>query len=99
MRDENAKIVLDTNAAELSTKGRFSGAVRAAPWAAKDRPLEVEDFMPGTNRSIIEPIADFAVDKKVSTVMAPTHYLGDGQHGWFAIDRKACTALREKMGP
>lgn len=97
LRDENTEIVLDTNVAELSTKGRYSGAVRAAPWAADDRPLEADDFISGTNRSIIGPIADFAVDKKVSTVMAPTHYLGDEQFGWFEIDCQSCIDLRRSL--
>ena len=38
LRDEKAEIVLDSNVVELSTKGRFSGAMRFAPWAAADRP-------------------------------------------------------------
>jgi len=97
LRDENAEIVIDTNVAELSVKGRFSGAVRAAPWAAEGRPLEPEDFVPGTNRGVIESIADFAVEKKVSTVMAAAHYLGDEQFGWFEIDRRACVALRQSL--
>lgn len=97
LRDENAEITLDTNVAELSTKGKFSGGVRAAPWAVDQRPLEAEDFKAGTNRSVIEPIAHFAVDKKVSTVMAPTHYLGDEQMAWFDIDLRTCVALRENL--
>jgi hypothetical protein len=97
LRDENAEIVLDTNVAELSTMGRYAGAVRAAPWAAEGRPLEPDDFVPGSNRSVIEPIASFAVDKAVSTVMAPTHYLDDERFNWFEIDCQACIVLRNSL--
>jgi len=97
LRDEKAEIVLDSNVAELSTKGRFSGAMRFAPWAAEDRPLERDDFVVGTNRSVIEPISRFAVDNGVGTVMAPTHYLGDGEYRWFKIDQRSCEALRHEL--
>lgn len=93
--DENAEIVLDTNAAELSVKGRFEGSVKSAPWAADGRPLDREDFAVGTNRSVIGPIARFAVEKKVSAVMAPTHFLGEA--GWFDTDVRSCAALRESL--
>ena len=35
LKDEGAEIVLDTNAAELSTRGRFGSSVSAAPWAVE----------------------------------------------------------------
>lgn len=94
LKDENAEIVLDTNAAELSTKGRFSSSVKAAPWAVEDRPLDPLDFLPGTNRSVIDPIARFAVEKKVAAVMAPSHFLGDEQDHWLDVDRRSCEELR-----
>ncbi len=97
LRDVNAEIVLDTNVAELSTMGRYSGAVSRAPWAAEGRPFEAGDFVPGTNRSVIEPIANFVVEKKIGTVMAPTHYLSDEQFDWFKIVCQACIALRHSL--
>ncbi len=98
IHDENAEIVLDTNVAELSAPGRFSSAVRAAPWSNKDRPLEIDDFfIPSTNRTVVDQVADFAVEKKISSVMAPTHYLGEDQYHWFEVDRRACIALRQSL--
>lgn len=97
LKDKRAEIVLDTNAAELSVIGRFSGSAKAAPWAAEERPLEPDDFVSGTNRSVIDPIALFALGEGVSAVMAPAHYLGDGQAHWFSVDCNACIALREAL--
>ncbi len=98
LRDENAEIVLDTNAAELSVPGKFAGASKNAEWAEKGQPLELECFRPGTNRSIIEPIARFAVENGLSSVMAPCHYLGGDQRDvWYDLDRAACVALRETL--
>lgn len=97
LRDEDAEIVLDTNVAELSTVGKYSGSAKAAPWAVDGRPLEREDFVEGTNRSVIEPIARFSVENKISAVMAPTHYLGDDQIEWLKVDLRACIALRRAL--
>jgi hypothetical protein len=97
LRDAGAEIVLDTNIAELSALGRFSGYVKAAPWAAHGRVLDADDLVAGTNRSVIEPIARFAVEKGFTAVMAPTHYLGDEGMDWLKIDIKATEALRAAL--
>ncbi len=94
LKTEGAELVLDTNAAEQSVVGRFAGSVSDAPWAIKDRALEHDDFKPNTNRSVIEPIARFAVSHGFHAVHAPSHYLGGSQRGWFDIDRASCEALR-----
>ena len=97
LRDEKAEIILDSNVAELSAKGRFGGAMRFAPWAAEKRPLDKDDFIPGTNRSVIEPISRFAIENGIGTVMSPTHYLGDGEYQWFKVDQASCEALRQDL--
>ena len=97
LRDEGRELILDTNAAEQSVLGRFSGTVSDAPWARKDSPLEKEDFKAGTNRSVLEPIARFAVGNAFHTVLSPTHYLGGDQLYWLDLDRESCLALRELL--
>ncbi|MCZ6676276.1 MAG: hypothetical protein O7E52_03395 [Candidatus Poribacteria bacterium] len=97
VKNEGHELILDTNIAEQSVLGRFSGTVSDAPWARKDSPLELEDFKPGTNRSVVEPIARFAVARGFHTVLSPTHYLGGDQAFWFDVDRKSCEALRATL--
>ena len=97
LQDAGAEIVLDTNVAELSVRGRFSGAVKAAPWAPAGRMLDADDMVAGTNRSVIEPIARFAVAKGFTSVMAPTHYLGDEGADWLTVDLRAAEALRRAL--
>lgn len=97
LKDRKAEIVLDTNCAELSVPGRFSGSMKSAPWAAEGRILEAADFVPGTNRSVIEPIARYAVRGDVTAVFSPAHFLGENDQGWQAIDLKSCEALRRAL--
>ncbi len=97
LRTEGRELILDTNIAEQSVLGRFSGTVANAPWARKDAPLERDNFQAGTNRSVIEPIARFAVSKGFHTILSPTHYLGGGQDDWFNVDRSSCEALRTAL--
>lgn len=94
LEEVGAEIVLDTNAAELSTIGRYRGAFKTAPWAQPDRPLQREDFVAGTNRSVIEPTARFAVARNVNAVLALTHFIPEARSPWLTIDVDACTALR-----
>ena len=97
LQEAGAEIVLDTNAAELSTIGRFQGASKGAPWANPERPLDEEDFFAGTNRSVIEPIARFAVARGVNAVLAPTHFITAARSSWLEVDVEACAALREAL--
>src|SRR5688572_27946788 len=70
LKDRKAEIVLDSNCSELSVPGRFSGSAKSAPWAAVVRALEAADFTPGTNRSVIEPIARYAAKNEVTAVLS-----------------------------
>lgn len=97
LKDRQAEIVLDTNCAELSVPGRFSGSAKSAPWAVEGRILEAADFTPRTNRSVIEPIARYAVKDEVTAVLSPTHFLGENDQGWLRIDLKSCEALRKAL--
>lgn len=97
LKDRKAEIVLDTNCAELSVAGRFSGSMKSAPWAVEGRALEAADFTPGTNRSVIEPIARYAVKSEVAAILSPSHFLGENDSGWRSIDLKSCEALRKAL--
>lgn len=97
LKDRQAEIVLDTNCAELSVAGRFAGSVKSAPWSAQGRALEATDFIAGTNRSVIEPIARYVVNNEITAVLSPSHFLGDHGHDWFRTDLKACEELRKAL--
>ena len=97
LKDRRAEVVLDTNCAELSVPGRFFGSAKFAPWAIEGRVLEAADFTPGTNRSVIEPIARYAVKNEVTAILSPSHFLGENGQGWLQIDLKSCEALRKAL--
>ncbi len=94
LRSEGRQLILDTNVAEQSVPGRFEGTVSNAPWARKDSPLERDDFKAATNRSVIEPIARFAISKGFHTILSPSHYLSGDQLFWLDVDVQSCEALR-----
>src|SRR3546814_19366791 len=71
--------------------------MKSAPWAAEGRLLEAADFTPGTNRSVIEPIARHVVKSEVAAVLSPAHFLGESNRNWRVIDLKSCEALRKAM--
>jgi hypothetical protein len=97
LKDRKAEIILDTNCAELSVVGRFSGSAKSVPWAVEGRALETEDFAPGTNRSVIEPIARYAVKNEFPVVLSPSHFLGGNDQDWRKVDFSSCEALRRAL--
>jgi hypothetical protein len=89
--------VLDPNAAETATPGRFHSAVSALPWANPDRPLLPDDFGRARNLDTAKAIAEFALRCKVDAVLAPTHCLDVFPSPWLAIDLRLCDELRKEL--
>jgi hypothetical protein len=90
--------VLDTNVAELSAVGRYSGQVRHAPWANPDGILTEDHLKSGSNKGVIGGIARYAVQNGFACVLAPSHFLEKGsKDSWFDIDLHNCAALRHAL--
>lgn len=92
--EAGTEIVLDTNVAELSSVGRFEGAARNLAWANKSRPLAPSDFQGVRKREIVKLIADFAVNRSVDTVLAPTHLVSGFRDEWVGVDARCPDLLR-----
>lgn len=99
-RRDGAEIVLDTQVAELAARAKVGGAAKNAPWAqaSQGQLLGPDFFQPFSKADVISHIARFAVENRVDTVLAPTHFLADPQFkDWFAVDRAACITLRRAL--
>jgi len=99
-RAAGAEIVLDTKVAELAAQAKFEGFARGAPWSAcsDGRPLGPEHFGRHAPSDVIGQIARFAVEYGVHAVLAPGHFLSEGNRShWFEVDRDACVALRAAL--
>lgn len=97
LREAGAELILDTNIAELSSPGRFSGAAREAPWANPLAVLSPDDMKANANRDVIGQIARYAVAQGFHAVLAPTHILDGSPDPLFGIDRDATAALRRSL--
>ena len=97
LADAGRELMLDTNVAELSVVGRYGGAVKLAPWAHSEGPLQPEHFARGSNYDVIGKIARFAVEHGFHAVQAPTHLLEGSTDAWFGIDRQTCDDLRRAL--
>lgn len=97
LAEAGAELILDTNVAELSAPGRFSGAAKSAPWANPASILTPDDLLPNANRDVIGQIARFAVRHGYHAVLAPTHILEGSPDPLFGVDREATIALRKAL--
>lgn len=95
--EAGGEVILDTNVAELSSIGRFSGAARTAPWANPESVLKPEDLHANANRDVVGQIARFAVSHGFHAVHAPTHLLEGSIDPLFGVDRDATNALRRAL--
>lgn len=95
--EAGSELILDTNVAELSSVGRFSGAAKTAPWANPESVLTPDDLRRSANRDVIGHIARFAVQNGFHAVHAPAHMLEGSTDKLFGIDCEAAIALRRAM--
>lgn len=101
LRRDGVEIILDTEVAELAARAKFQTHVKKTPWAAvaEGELLDSSYFEGDRNQmNIVDWIARFAVEKNVSSVLAPTHFLADRNYdNWLTIDTKSCLALRKAL--
>lgn len=95
--EAGGELILDTNVAELSSVGKFSGAAKSAPWANPQSVLTADDLRPNANRDVIGQIARFAVEHGFHMVHAPTHMLEGSPDSMFKVDAVATVALRAAL--
>jgi hypothetical protein len=91
------ELVLDTNAAELATAGRYDGQCRHLPWARSDRPLIPSDFSKVATKEFAHKIARFAIERRMNAILAPTRLLQSSSDSWIGVDAACCEALRDAL--
>ncbi len=95
LKNAGVEIALDTNVAELSARGRYTGAARELPWASElGRPIGAADFSNERIKTTAEKIADFAMAHEIDTVLSPTHLIESANSVWLDLDSRLCEALR-----
>jgi len=97
LSESGVELILDTNIAELSSIGRFEGAVKAAPWSNPNAVLSPDDLSPTANRDVISQIARFAIEHRFQAVLAPTHFVQNSTDPLLSVDLRATEALRRAL--
>jgi hypothetical protein len=97
LAESGGELILDTNVAELSALGRFSGAAKGAPWANPDAVLTPDDLRPSAQRDVIGHIARFAVREGFHAVQVPAHVIEDSTDPLFRLDLQSAVALRKAL--
>jgi hypothetical protein len=93
-----AESVLDPMTLELATPGGWERpALRALPWAGETQHHPTGVSARGS-QGLVEPLARFALGKRYSALVAPTHFLEAGvQDPWWRIDRRLTEELRRQL--
>ena len=94
--ERNRDAILDPKTQEPRSKGGFNQRMSALPWAL-DRPHLPEDFSDMRLRRVVDSIAQYAVEKRYTAVLAPTHYIDSANSAWLEIDARSTGHLRRRL--
>lgn len=97
LKNRGYEVVLDPMTLELATEGGWErDGLRSLEWAGKSRHV-ASQFVGGGVADLADPVAKFAVEKRYSGVLAPTHYVDGFGDPWWKVDRRATTRLRTQL--
>lgn len=85
--------ILDPRTQELGSIGGYQPKMAALPWAT-GRPHGPGDFIEAGARRIADVISQYAIEKRYSAVLAPTHYIESANSPWLDIDVQSTKYLR-----
>lgn len=85
--------ILDPRTQELGSVGGYKPKMSALPWAM-NRPHVPGDFTETNARRIADVISHYAIEKRYSAVLAPTHYVESANSPWLDIDIQSTKYLR-----
>ena len=91
--ERNLDAILDPKTQELGTPGGHNKRMSALPWAL-ERPHGPDDFSDVRLRPFVDAIAQYAVEKRYTAVLAPTHYIDSANSAWLNIDARSTLYLR-----
>lgn len=91
--ERNRDAILDPRTQEMASPGGFKRRMSALSWAL-DRPHEPNDFNDVNARRFADAIAQYAVEKRYTAVLAPTRYIESANSPWLDIDVLSTTHLR-----
>ena len=98
VRTSGGNVILDTKAVELAFQGSVSTKTSRLPWGHVDgKPHVPQDWIGENGRRRCEAIAEFAVEKGVGTVLAPSHAISGANDPWFEVDQRALEMLRRAL--
>lgn len=96
LKKSGAEILLDTNFAELCSPGKFRGSASKLPWANSDRPWEEDDFGGNRAKFLMSQVAEFAVARKVHTILSPSRVI-DAKGSGLASNARLSGTLRNAL--
>lgn len=97
MAEADIELVLDTHIPELSAIGYYNGSYKAAPWAKNSEPLSIDDLRGLKGAALATRIAEFAVEHRFQSVLAPSTFVPAGAHAGFITSIRACELLRDSL--
>ncbi|MGH8208040.1 MAG: hypothetical protein ACREU6_00320, partial [Steroidobacteraceae bacterium] len=97
LKASGREVVLDPHFAEMAVVGKFESSVSKLPWANANAPWKASDFGRESNLNPARLIAEFAINRGVDAVLAPSHLVETADDAWWAVDRAITEVLRREL--
>ncbi len=91
----NIHAILDPCTMELATVGGLTGKRSGLKWAGEEA-HKVEDLSGTLGESLIDSISEFVHTNNYTAVFAPTHFIGQTNDPWLAVDEVLTRRLRSR---
>ena len=88
--------ILDPRTQESATPGGYTEKIGTLPWGV-ERPHRTDDFQGILGGRLITSIANFALEKRFTQIISPSHLLKNTDDPWLKIDIDMSIKLRNKL--
>jgi len=94
--DRKIDAILDPKTQELASIGRYNEKLGNLPWGLQ-RQHNYDDYKGMLGQRIVKGLSDFAIEKKFTQIIAPTHYLQNADSEWLDIDIRIFNQLQNQL--
>lgn len=95
---QRLETILDSRSVELATPGGIlRKGIEDLPWAGTSLPHTPASLAGAGGDALVDPLADYVVEKNYSAVLAPTHFRPTGGDRWGPVDGYLTRRLRRRL--
>jgi hypothetical protein len=94
--DRRMDVILDPRTQASATVGGFTPSLGALPWGRERTHVE-DDFRGVRGVRLLQELARFAIERRYTQILSPSHLIRSVSDAWWDIDRASTVGLRNEL--